>query len=314
MALRHAPARKTLRTLAVLTAAALPTALMVHTASAQPSAHRTTIPGTAASWTSHARMIGSPRATQPLHFNVVLRLHHAAKAEAVARAVSDPRSARYGHYLTAKRFNSRFAPRAGQVRSVQSFLRGQGVTVDGVAPGNRWVSATGTVAQVQRAFATTLRTYSYRGRTLRASTGALSIPATLRSAVLGVLGVSQTASLRKPADAQPPPSTCSTYWDQHEQVGPVAYGKTSFPTPNCGYTAAQMRGGYGLQKSVSQGNTGKGVTVAIIDAYGSPTMLADSQALSASQGEPQLTSSQYTETLMGPFGLQDECGGEAGWN
>src|SRR5262249_36921560 len=98
---------------------------------------------------------------------------------------------------------------------------------------------------------------------------------------------------------------------------PSAYGKTSFPTNNCGYTAAQMRGAYGLQASENKGNTGKGVTVAIIDAYASPTMLADSDALSASQGEPQLTAGtgpgQYSETVLGPQDLQDECG-PAGWN
>ncbi len=313
MAMRIRPARKTLRALAVLTAAALPTALVVHTASAQQSANRSTIPGSAASWTSHARVVGSPRATQAIHFNVVLRLHHAGRAAALARSVSDPKSGRYGHYVSATRFNSRFAPRAAQVRAVETFLRGQGIRVDSVAAGNRWVSATGNVAQIQRAFATTLRTYAYRGRTLRGSTGPLSVPTSLRSSVLGVVGVTQTASLRKPAAAVPPRQQCSAFWDQFEQVGPAAYGKTSFPTNNCGYTAAQLRGAYGLQQSENHGTIGKGVTVAIIDAYASPTILSDANALSASQGEPQFSAGQYTETDFAPFDLQDECG-PVGWN
>ncbi len=314
MATRYRPARKTLRALAVLTAAALPTALVVHTASAQPSASRSSIPGTAASWTSHARVVGSPRPAQAIDFNVVLKLHHAAQAEALARAVSNPKSTRYGHYLSAARFNSRFAPRGTQVRAVESFLRGQGIAVDRVAQGNRWVSATGSVAQIQRAFATTLRTYAYHGRTLRGSTGPLSVPTGLRSSVLGVIGVTQTASLRKPAAVLPPRQQCSSFWDQFEQVGPPAYGKTSFPTNNCGYTAAQLRGAYGLQQSENHGTTGKGVTVAIIDAYASPTILSDANTLSASQGEPQFAAGQYTETAFAPFSLQNACGGEAGWN
>jgi subtilase family serine protease len=314
MASTHLPARKTLKLLALLTASVLPTALLVQTASAGQSPSRLALPGTSASWTAKARVVGTPSAKQAITFDMVLRLHNGARAKALASAVSNPKSARYGHYLSAARFNTRFAPRAAQVSKVESFLRSQGIKVNGVAQGNRWVSATGSVAQIQRAFATTLRTYAYHGRTLRASTGALSVPAALRPSLLGVLGVSQTASLRKPADALPTPSTCSTFWDQHEQTGPPAYGKTSFPTPNCGYTAQQMRGAYGLQSAENKGNTGKGVTVAIIDAYGSASMLSDSDALSASQGEPQLTKSTYTETLMQPFVNQTECGGEVGWN
>ena len=40
----------------------------------------------------------------------------------------------------------------------------------------------------------------------------------------------------------------------------------------CGYTPAQIRGVYGVTAS---GMTGKGQTVAIVDAYASPTMLWD---------------------------------------
>ncbi len=315
MASRLVPARRSLRALAVLTAAALPTALIVHAASAQPSTHRVTIPGSAVSWTSHARLTGSPRASAPIHFNVVLRLHRAAKAERVARAVSDPNNARYGHYLTAHRFNSRFAPRAARVRAVESFLRGQGVTVNGVAAGNRWVSATGSVAQVQHAFATTLHLYSYQGRTLRASSGALSVPANLRSSVLGVLGVSQTASLRKPADAQPPPSTCSTFWDQHEQVGPPAYGEDLLPDPQLrlhrGPDAWRVRVAEGREPGQHrQGRDRRDHRrLRLTDHAGRTPRRCPRRRVSRSSPRPQ-----YTETLMTPFGLQDECGGEAGWN
>ena len=40
----------------------------------------------------------------------------------------------------------------------------------------------------------------------------------------------------------------------------------------CGYTPRQVRGAYGVTAS---GMTGAGQTVAIVDAYASPTMLSD---------------------------------------
>jgi subtilase family serine protease len=59
--------------------------------------------------------------------------------------------------------------------------------------------------------------------------------------------------------------------------------------------------------------TGTGQTVAVIDAYASATIVDDTNALAASQGEPALTAGQYAETDFGPFDLQDECGPD-GWN
>ena len=140
--------------------------------------------------------------------------------------------------------------------------------------------------------------------------------------IAGFVGVGTEGTLRRPAftvngntpkDVVPPRQSCSTYWDQFEQVSPPAYGRTSFPTNNCGYTAAQLRGAYGMQNAVSHGHNGTGQTVAIIDAYASATIVDDTNALAASQGEPALAAGQYTETDFGPFDLQDECGPD-GWN
>ncbi len=75
-----------------------------------------------------------------------------------------------------------------------------------------------------------------------------------------------------------------------------------------------MRTAYGLQPSVSTGIDGRGIDVAIVDAYANPTMLADSNDYSTSQGEPAFAAGQYTEHTFTPFSEQSACGGEAGWN
>jgi len=242
----------------------------------------------------------------------------------LALAVSDPKSASYGHYLTPAQFNQQFGPTAAQAASVRGYLSGLGFTVKGVAQGNRWVTVSGTVHQIESAFGTTLRNYSYKGKTLRAASRPLSVASTMGKLISGIVGVGTEGTLRQPAlalsdstvtpnDAVPPRQQCSAFWDQFEQVSPPAYGRTSFPTNNCGYTGAQLRGAYGVQNAVSHGDNGTGQTVAIIDAYASATIVDDTNALAASQGEPALAPGQFTETDMTPFDLQDLCGPN-GWN
>ena len=195
-----------------------------------------------------------------------------------------------------------------------------------MAPGNRWVVASGTVAQVQKTFHTTLKIYAHQGRRLRAATSNLRVPSSLKNLIAGFSGISQTivkpamaaaaGSPSRPADPQPPVATCSTFWDQHEQTGPPDAGRTSFPTPNCGYSPKQLRTAYGVQAAVKLGNNGHGVTVAIIDAYDSPTILADANAYAALQGEPAFGAGQFIDDSVNPSTFNDQalCGGEAGWN
>jgi subtilase family serine protease len=323
------------RALVTLGAAVLTIPFIASSAFSAPTGSRSVVAGSLPAWATSSRAVSTPASTARISFNVVLPLRDAAGAAKLAAAVSNPKSAAYGHYLTAAGFNARYAPTASQVSKVESFLKTGGINVTGVAAGNRWVQASGTVAQVNAAFSTTLRNYRYKGKTLRAPAKALSVPRTMSGLIAGFVGVSQDGLLRtpsnvspanvspanvspngaaKPSDALPPPSTCSTYWDQHEQVAPLAYGKTSFPTPNCGYSPAQLRGAYGLTGAEKAGDTGRGVTVAIVDAYASSSMLADANEYSDLQGEPEFAPGQYSETVMGPFTLQDECGGEFGWN
>ncbi len=78
---------------------------------------------------------------------------------------------------------------------------------------------------------------------------------------------------------------------------PAGYGKHQ-PWTNCGYTPRQISGAYGVTAS---GMTGQGQTVAIVDAYASPTMLADANQYSAVVGEQQFAAGQYQQYQVGPY-------------
>jgi subtilase family serine protease len=101
-----------------------------------------------------------------------------------------------------------------------------------------------------------------------------------------------------------------------QQLPPKSIRRRAFPTPNCGYSPKQLRTAYGVQAAAKLGNNGHGVTVAIIDAYDSPTILADANAYAALQSEPAFGAGQFIDDSVNPstFNDQAECGGEAGWN
>ncbi len=287
-----------------------------------------TVPHSAPAWAKAGRALGTVGSQTKITFSMALPLRNAGEAERIADTVSDPASATYGHYLTPSEFNSRFGPTDAQVSKIKAYLRSQGFAVGDVAAGNRWVTATGTVAQINQAFGVTMRNYRYHGKSLRAPDSAVTLPDSLRGMVLGISGLDNGGLLRQPASRRvdpsggksansglapkttpPPASTCSTYWGQHTQTAPQVYGSTTFPTYICGYSPAQVRGAYG----VPAGHTGAGVTVAIIDAYASSTMASDADKYSTAMSEPTFTTGQYREQVFTPFTLTSECG-ESGWN
>ena len=319
------------RALFMLGAAALTVPFAASGAFAAPSGGtRSALAGSQPGWVKSAHSTGSPSSSTKIAFNVVLPLRNAAGATKQAQALTDPKSASYGHFLTPAQFNASYAPSAASVKQVENYLKGAGLSVTGVADGNRWVEASGTVKQVEAAFSTTIHNYSYRGHTLRGTTSELSIPTSLVGMISGVTGVSSylatptsssvqptgkpIADVSTPNATRPAPANCSTYYGEYTQTMPKAYGKTSFPTVTCGYGPADIRGAYGLTQAVKSGNDGRGVTVGIVDAYASPSALQDINDISDYWGEPEMQPGQYTETVFGPFDLQDECGGEEGWN
>jgi subtilase family serine protease len=320
------------RTAIVISASALTIPLFGSVAQAAPDS-RADLPGTQPGWATPARAAAAPSASEKVSFSVALSLRNADAAEQLAAAVSDPASDQYQKYVSPQEFNRRFAPTGDQVTRVRKFLTGYGIKVDGVAEANRWVSAYGTVAQINKAFGTVVKTYSWRGRTLKAPSKAVSVPTSVKPDILAVTGLDDGATLRRPQsrkiapngsaniDAKvlpksspPPAAQCSNFWGQNTQTLPSAYSKTSFPTYICGYNPDQLQSAYEVKPALAGGQNGHGITVAIIDAYASPTMQADANAYATNFGQPKFTKGQYTEKVFRPFGLQDECGGEEGWN
>lgn len=303
---------------AVVAAGALASGLITMvTATAAQAQSRPRIAGTELAWATPARRLGNADVTKgTVNATVYLAARNQAGLAAYAAAASTPGNARYGHYLTAAQLRARYAPSKAQVTAVESWLRSAGLTVtkvDGQLAG--YVSVTGSVAAASQAFGVTFATYKgTNGHAYRAPQQAATAPAAVAADVLTVSGLDTAPHMVKPDLPPPGPNfwvapPCSSYYGQKTATTePEAFGKHQ-PWNNCGYTQAQIRAAYGVSKS---GMTGKGQTVAVVDAYASPTMQSDADQFAQVTGDKPFRAGQYAQHLMRPFNSATLCGA-SGW-
>jgi subtilase family serine protease len=300
---------------AVFTVAGLAAAAGPAAASAAPH----TLPGSMPRWLHQAHEQGALPSSQQIGFGVLLDMRDPAGAAAEVQALSDPTSPTYAQWLTTKAFDARYGPTAASVAAVQGWLRSSGFQVTKTLPSGMYVEATGSVAQVEKTFGTSVHNFSYLGKTVRANATALSLPAStpaaVTSAITGVLGIDQGSTLKTPADTLPGPppgarfgvQPCSAYYGQKVATAqPPAYGKHQ-PYTVCGYVPQQYQSAYGETALLRSGVTGRGVTVAITDAYAAPTMLADAQKYNQVHDQPQFGPGQYSQITPAADGYDMEA-------
>ena len=290
---------------------------------------------------------GATPSTQTVTVRVQLKLHNQAAAEAAAQAVSTPGSKQYGQFLTPDQFHATYSPTTQDVAQITGWLTGVGLTIGEIPANNSYVTATGTAAQINATFATTTSTVKTAdGHRHRAADSDPSVPTQVGSIVDSVSGLTQAAVVPQqaggstdagdgstPADTTtltaagsptvaPPPDgfrnaqPCSAFWGEKVDTAAPSLG-TGFASPlpwaPCGYKPAQLRSAYGLTNAVNHGNDGTGVTVAIVDAFASPTILADATQYAVNNDPTHpLSAAQFSEIDLGPQTFETECGA-SGW-
>jgi subtilase family serine protease len=289
----------------------------------------------------------------PIEFDVSLRLPDAAAASALEHAVSDPASPSYRHFLTPVEWEQRFSPSQASVGAVTAWLASQGIAVEGVSPDRMTVHASAPASTVERAFSTKLSEYDIAGTHVRLASGPLSVPASLAPLIAAVSGVdqrldrpelpyqrgralspdgtgadtnatSESEAPTSPANKPIPPGEwpriappCSSYWaEKQDSEGPpfgAGYPPT-LPYAICGYRPPQLQSAYDLSAPIAAGDNGTGVTVAIVDAYESPTLFNDAHEYSV-RNEPTdvLTRHLFKEDISPTFNKERYCEAN-GWS
>ncbi len=294
---------------AFVTGIAVAALVSLNVASVSAASTRSTLNGSQPSWANSKNLVGAADPNTVVGFRVYLGLVDPSGAEAYARAVTDPKSASYGKYLTPAQFRQKFSPSQASVGAVQSWLKSQGFTVNYTPANNRYVVAEGTLAQASAAFATGFNIYKVNGKNVRSPSSALSIPSTLAPIVDAVVGLDESAefvSLNIAADKNAAPLSgfrnappLSAYFG--EQVSPyakptgfTALAGTDAPWVIRGQTPDSIKSAYGLSGAEVDGT---GQTVAIIDAFASPTILHDVNQWSTNRGIPTMHTGQLSQVV-----------------
>jgi len=305
-------------------------ALSLSGVSTASAADRESFAGAVPRWATPAHDAGVTAPAASVEGEIYLPLRDQAGAEAYATAASTPGSSAYRQFLSPTAWIDRFSPTQADSDAVVASLTAKGLTVSPVPASRQYVVFRGTATQLGALFATSLHDYNYSGRVLAAPSKVPSVPAELAGKVSGISidqgrllthtdSVKQSAPSNDGVDTLSPTTgppmavnaKCSQYTGENTVTAPIAYGQTTFNTFNCGYVPSQLRSAYG----VGSGQDGAGQTVAIIDAYASPSILNDVNTYSAALGESGLTSANYSEIVPTPAQFVDQaaCGFPSGW-
>jgi subtilase family serine protease len=222
---------------------------------------------------------------------------------AAARAISDPASPRYQHYLSTAQVAAEFGATSAQQAAVSGWLSKSGLTVthrDGFA-----VDASGTVAQAQSALHARLGLYRPASGTEQVvADKGMSVPAAIAGSV-STIRVSQATVAMTPHERLAPVSAhpqslatvkqkCSAYYGQKQAANlPAAYGRTLTWAP-CGYLPQQLRGAYGATRS---GLTGAGASVAILSEDNDKTILSDANRWARDRNFPPFKPGQFSTNI-----------------
>jgi pseudomonalisin len=141
----------------------------------------------------------------------------------------------HGTAVSDAAFAATYAPTSAQVTSVRNYLASKGFGNIVVEPNNLLVSATGTVAQVQSAFATTIHNFTVNGKPFHANTGPAYVPTPLSGIVIAVLGLNNapivnvgpkvtpcTGGVSNPCIRFYDPNTFRTAYHASDDDGPIS--------------------------------------------------------------------------------------------
>ncbi|WP_194890988.1 S53 family peptidase [Catenulispora pinisilvae] len=298
--------RRRIATATTMTAvAAFVTAGVALAAPSNADSGSATLAGSTPAYATASADLGQTGTAATLSVRVYLTGQDQAGLAAFARAVSDPSSPTYKHYLSAAQVQQRFGASQKQIDQVSTWLKSAGLTVAG--SNTHWIDVTGTVAAAQKAFGTQLHNYRTSDGTLRAPQSDAKIPSALSSVILGVTGLSQTSThavtnhQTDPLTAKKGPvsnndPSCSDYYAQKKAPSTTPAVPSGYTTPatlaQCSLVPSELRQAYGVS---STGLTGKGATIAIVNWYGSPTMQADANQYAVNHGDKPFAPGQYSE-------------------
>ncbi|HTT99463.1 MAG TPA: S53 family peptidase [Rhizomicrobium sp.] len=141
-----------------------------------------------------AKLLGAVSPTTTMNIAVALQMQNAQALRNLIQSQATPGSADFGKFITPAQFNTSYAPSTAAVNAVTGYLAGFGFSNISVQPNRLFITATGSAAQIQAAFNTTLARFKQNGKQVFVNTTPVQVPQALNGVVLSVLGLNNVAA------------------------------------------------------------------------------------------------------------------------
>ncbi|MGZ3496685.1 MAG: S53 family peptidase [Vulcanimicrobiaceae bacterium] len=235
-------------------------------AAAAPSGWAST--ATQALSVANASDLGALSPSQTITVRLGLQMRNADQLKALVAS---------GQTIDDGAFMSQYAPTTAQVSSVTAYLQNQGFNDVAVEPNNLLISANATVATVEKAFNTSLHSFSLTGGSVFANVEPAYVPQSLAGVVVAVLGLNTAAKVK----AAP--------------ITPCALGVTS-PCVRLDYNPATYWKTYDAGSTPAGSNT----TIAVMAEGNVSSVVSDLRLAESHFGLPQVPVSIVQVALASP--------------
>lgn len=134
-----------------------------------------------------AKELGPVPATRQMTIGVSLHRPDAAAENQYYQALNNPSSPSYHHFLSPAAFDAAFGISAAQVQAAERWLTAGGLGIDTSPKAGDYLTATGSVAHLDRLFHVRIGNYRFQGKDFVANAGPPSVPRNLPiAAVVGL--------------------------------------------------------------------------------------------------------------------------------
>ncbi len=275
--------------------------------------------------------LGLESPSTPISGTVWLNLHNKADLDARVKQLYTVGSPTYHKWLTLADLKQ-YEPTAAELAAVKAELSAHHLTVVSSDAANLSVKFKGQTSDVEGAFHTQLSRYQVKSLVVRAPSSSLRLTGAATGLVRGVTGISGLGlrayhsvptdpDTGKQLGLRPVGKTTAAavhpdglfYATQclyaPETINLVNTGVSATYTglvyganiantqdgtlPPCAYAPQDVQKIYNLNTAYGLGYSGQGQTIAIVDAYGSPTIATDSAEFSSIYGLPAANLSVY---------------------
>jgi subtilase family serine protease len=187
----------------------------------------------------------------------------------------NPASTRYHQWLTPEQFGTRFGLSSADLAKVEAWLSGKGLTIGTLTPSRNYVTVSGTVAQIESAFGTSIHSLSEDGQQHIANITDPTLPSAIANIVTGITGLNDF-KLKSRAAVRP------------QFTSSISGGH--FIAPGDIFTI------YNMNPLIQAGNQGNGITIAIMGQTDISTV--DVDAFRSASGLPARNATNFIIRLI----------------